>query len=371
MAIKLREQDNGVTVYQVTETPGIKSNIYCEIAWCSPDSSTFVYQKQNPEEAPNSTEFILCEFGTWEEKSLGKGGGAQRGPSITQKGTFFYRREAGDVQEFLRADFATGETEVLYEFPGGFQTLGRISVSEDERYCAYGVVFSYAPQRFGVELLDLKTGTRELIVEDPFICNPHTQFEPGEGKQIMVQHNRGCRFLPDGTRVLLVGPEGATEFLVDISDGKITRLQIGPPFTPRTTGHEAWIGNTKEFLVSVSPVGSCSPENGNLLGVRAGAPARTVSSGYRFGHVGTSRCGRYFACDDGRTGEVIIGSIRTGKNALVCRSESSFGSEQHTHPHPYLSPDLKWVVFNSDHPGDPQIHAASIPPEMIEGLEKE
>lgn len=168
----------------------------------------------------------------------------------------------------------------------------------------------------------------------------------------------------------LVGDEGATEYLVGIPDGKVTRLQLGPPYTSGITGHESWIGDTKEILVSIRAEGEYTPEKGNLLGVRAGAPPRVVSQGYRFSHVGTSTCGRFFSCDDGPTADVVIGSIRTGKNVVVCHSESSFGSEQNTHPHPYLSPDLKWVVFNSDRSGEPQVHAAMVPPEMFEDLEK-
>lgn len=272
----------------------------------------------------------------------------------------------------VRLDLATGESSTIYEFPEDFEPKGLGTMSPDERYYAYGVTISYDPQMFGIELVDLKDGSRDIIHTDPFICNPHTQFEPSEGRQVMVQHNRGCEYLPDGTRVHLSGPEGTTEFLLDIPDGKVTRLQFGPPHTPRSTGHEAWIGDTKEILVSVSPDGDYSVENGNLLGIKAGAPPRIVSKGYRFAHVGTSVCGRFFTCDDAPTSDVVVGSTRTGKNAVICHSESSFQSGiQHTHPHPYLSPDRKWVVFNSDRSGQNQVHAATVPPEILDDLERE
>jgi hypothetical protein len=167
----------------------------------------------------------------------------------------------------------------------------------------------------------------------------------------------------------LVGEEGATLYLLDIADGKRTTLQVGKPYTTPATGHEAWIGDTHEILLTVSASGDFAPEKGNLLAVKAGQPARVVSDGYRFSHVGTSVCGRFFSCDDGATGDVVIGSIRTGKNAVVCHSESSFGRAQNTHPHPYLTPDLKWVIFNSDRSGEPQTHVATVPEGMIEELE--
>ena len=363
MAIRIGKQDTGSVVYQATEESLSKSNIYCELPYCSADSGVFVYERRNPEHAPNSTEYVICEFGTWEMQIGGRGLG---GPAITHEGMLYYRRVVGEVaQELVRLNLSTGESEVIFEFPDGLQPRGLGTMSPGERYYAYGVTLSYDPQMFGIELVDLTAGTREVINTDPDICNPHTQFEPSEGKQVMVQHNRGCEFLPDGTRVKLVGEEGATEYLLDVPDGKVTRLQVGPPYTPGITGHESWIGDTKEILFSVRATGDYAPEKGNLLAVRAGAPPRVVSKGYRFSHVGTSRCGRFFSCDDGPTGDVVVGSIRTGKNAVICHSESSFGRAQNTHPHPYLSPDLKWVVFNSDRSGEPQVHVATVPPEVI------
>ena len=407
MAIRIGEQDTGSVVYQVTEESLSKSNIYCEVPYCSADSKVFVYERQNPEYGPNSTEYVICEFGTWETQVGGRGLGP---PAITHKGMLYYRRQVSAVaQELVRLDLGTGESEVIFGFPEGLQPRGLGTMSPGGRYYAYGVTLSYAPQMFGIELVDLKAGTREIINTDPYICNPHTQFEPSEGKQIMIQHNRGCTFLPDGTITQLVGPEAATAYLVDIPDGKVTRLQLGPPYTLGSTGHESWIGDTKEILVSIRSVvgidhdvggyrpehlpskaplssfclhNNCShcaglikageaytPEEGNLLGVRAGAPPRVVSKGYCFNHVGTSACGRFFSCDIFPTVDVVMGSIRTGKNAVVCHSESS--PEHSAHPHPYLSPDLKWVVFDSDRSGEVQIHVATVSPEMIENLEKD
>ena len=185
----------------------------------------------------------------------------------------------------------------------------------------------------------------------------------------MVQHNRGCEFLPDGTQVKLVGEEGATEFLLSIPDGKVTRLQVGPPHTPGITGHEAWIAGKNEILMSVRAEGDYAPEKGNLVKVGADGAPQIVSGGYRFNHVGTSPCGQYFFCDDWQgASKLVIGSIETGKNTVVCEAHTSMGKSQNTHGHPYLSPDLKWLVFNSDRSGLPQIHVASVPPELIESL---
>ena len=368
MSVKLDELPNGVELTQVTTDAFDKSNIYCELPYCSADSRVFVFEQKNPDHVPNTTEYVTCEFGTWKTKIIGHGKG---GPGMTHKGIFFYYRIVPNkCQELVRIDLGTGQESVIYEFPEDFQPRGLGTMCPNERYYAYGVTICYHPKMFGIELIDLEKGTREIINTDPDICNPHTQFEPTEGKQIMVQHNRGCEFQPDGTRLKLVGEEGATEYLVDIPDGKITRLEVGTPYTSGITGHEAWIAGTNEILLSVSAVDAYAPEKGNLVKVSAGkAPERIGTPGYKFNHVGTSPCGRYFFCDDWQgASKLVVGNIQTGKTTEVCEAQTSMQKDQNTHGHPYLSPDLQWLVFNSDRSGHPQIHVAQVPAELIEQL---
>lgn len=367
--MRVIHQDTGSTVCQVTEDSLSKSNIYCEIPYCSADSKYFIFSQSNPEHDRNRAEYVICELGSWEMHVAGRGRG---GVTITHGGIFYYLRDTdGKSMELVKLNLATGKSEVAWKFEEAIRPRSLGTVSPDGRYYAYGIVTDDKFREYGIELMDLETGERQIIDRDPYILNPHPQFEPSEGKQIMIQHNRGGKIDENGNRIRLVGEEGATLYLLDIADGKRTTLQVGKPYTTPATGHEAWIGGTKEILLTVSASGDYNAEKGNLLGVRAGEPAWVVSSGYRYSHVGTSVCGRFFSCDDGATGDVVIGSIRTGKNAVVCHSESSFGRAQNTHPHPYLTPDLKWVIFNSDRSGEPQVHAATVPNGMIEELEKE
>ena len=137
----------------------------------------------------------------------------------------------------------------------------------------------------------------------------------------------------------------------------------------QTEGREAWIGKTNEVLLSVSAQDRYAAQKGNLLGVRPGKPARVVARGYKFNHVGVSRCGEFFCCDDWQGSfKVVIGSTRTGKTAVVCDSKTKPSRSQNTHPHAYLTPDLKWVIFNSNRSGFAHVHAASVPEKMVRSL---
>ena len=372
MALKVEELDSGVVVRQITDDPRLKCNIYCERPYCTADSRFFIYARQVADVRsgnPSDWEFITCEFGTWREQVVGRG---YLQANVSYDGCFYYGRDtASGAREIIRVDPATGCDRVIFEFPGHIGRPGHPTVSKDGRYVAYGLNLSYGPQMFGIGLADTRTGERRLLCQDPYICNSHAQFEPAEGKQVLIQHNRGCEFSPTGERIKLLGNEGCTIFLVDL-EGKITPLPVGPPHTTTLTGHQAWIGETQEIIMTVKPTGEFVPERGNILCIRAGGEYRRIGAGRRMNHIGTTPCGRYFHADGAKTQEIIVGSPATGRTVLVCHSRTSYsegGFDQCGHPHAYLSPDFRWVVFNSDRTGRPEIYVASVPEDLLAGLD--
>jgi len=367
----IEEHPSGAVVYQVTDDDFPKSDIYCELPYCSVDSRRFVYMRTDASRETNPTDYIVVDFGTWEAQVVGQGLGDWEiqtpgewigGPAMSRDGVLFYRRSADTCQELVRLDLSSLTTKVVFELPPDYRPRGNATVSPDERYICYGVTLSWSPQLFGIEAIDLEKGSREVIVEDPYICNPHTQFDPTHGRRVMVQHNRGCRFTPEAVREAMTGPEGATEFLVDIPSGRIARLMVGTPHTPPISGHEAWVSGSDEMLFTVRAEGAYSIERGNLIGIRPDGSRRTVASGYNYNHVGTSPCGQYFWADDYRDASTLtIGSVASGRTAVVCDARTSMGRLQASHAHPWCSPDMKWVVFNSDRTGRTEIYAARIP----------
>jgi len=368
-AIHVERQPTGAEIWQVTTDEFSHSNIYCEVPYCSSDSRYFVYQRSNPKLSGNRTELMVVELGTWKQDRLDTCSGIG-GSAISHDGLFYYLKQTdgGDL-DLLRADLADGSIEPVYRLQDDVRVRSLGTVATDRRYYAGGAKTDPGWSMFDVLLVDLEKGTQKILDRDPFILNPHPQFEPGEGRTLMIQHNRGGKYSADGKLERLVGSEGATLYLLSVPDGERTTLQVGTPYTTACTGHEAWIGDTREMLLTVSARDAFAPEKGNLLGVRAGQPARVVAKGYRFNHVGVSRCGRLFSCDDWQGAfKIVIGSIRTGETAVVCDSMTSPTRGQNTHPHAYLTPDLKWVVFNSNRSGFPHIYAASVPEGMIDPL---
>jgi len=372
---RVAELENGVVVHQVTDESALVDNIYCERSYCTPDSRWFVYQREVAPDGPSpwqfTAEFVACEFGTWQTRVLGRG---YSYAEIAGQGTIYYARSAaGAARELVRVNVATGEADVI-PIRGGVRPYTGMGISPDERFLVYGVALSFEPQMFGVEVVDLGAGERDIVCTDPCICNPHTQFDQRDGRQILVQHNRGCRHDAEGNVLSWGGEDGTALFLVGAHDGRITPLAVGRPHTARCTGHQQWIGDTREIILTTGETERNGGAGGNLLAVRAGHAPRLVARDYGFAHVHASVCGGYFCSDKMLTGEIVVGSIRTGKQAVVCNSgiltTQEFERDGHTaHAHPYLSPDLKWVVYNALRDGRPQIHAASIPPGIIESCE--
>lgn len=365
----IEKQKTGAEIWQVTTVDRDQSNIYCEVPYCSRDSRYFVYERSNLTSKVNRTEFMVVELGTWKQHRLDTGE-TLSGCAMSADGLFYYlkRMDNGDAT-LMRADLADGTITDVHRFqhPLNLRSLG--TVTTDRRYYAVGTMLEPGWKTFDVTLVDLKTGTQTMLDRDPFILNSHPQFEPGAGRTLMIQHNRGGTYTADGKLERLVGPQGATLYLLSVPGGQRTELQVGKPYTTPCTGHEAWIGNTKEILLSVSASGDFAPEKGSLLGVRAAQPARVVGHGYRFNHVGVSRCGRLYCCDNWKPPyQIVIGSTRNGKSAVVCASKTQPSHSQNSHPHAYLTPDLKWVIFNSNRSGSAHIHAARVPEEIVQNL---
>ncbi len=359
---------NGVVVHQVTDEPQDKHNIYCEYPWCPPDGHCFAYVRHAPEHAPNQAELVLCDFGTWQKRSLGFCSGVES----MAAGRLYYRRiNDQGRRELLRLDWATERSEVL-ELPAGVPDRGRLEVSPDERYVAYNMALSFAPKRFAIGLADRQTGQCGVLHEDPDICNPHQQFEPGAGRRLLIQHNRGCEFTPAGQMTRLVGDEGATLFTLDVPSGAVTRLPLGPPHTVGISGHECWIGTSGEVLATLNTSGDYDHGKGPIVAVRpGGGPAREVCKPWRMNHLGMEPSGRMFCADAFVRDEIIIGVPATNRAAFVCRARTSYkrsaarGAWSDSHPHAYVSPDLRWVVFNSDRSGVQQVYCAALPREMV------
>ncbi len=374
------DEHSGVRIIRLTGAPAIHHNIYGEVSYMDPSSRYLMYLQSYRPYGPD--ELWRADLQTHQLTLMADNLPGIRGVAISpdQKLFYFMRTYGEDDFEIVRMDMESFAEEVFrIDGPDNCRSLG--SVTPDNRYYIHSTWLDIP--RFGIVKYDLEERTCEIIEERDDIHNAHPQIEPSEGEIVCIQHNRGSKWA-DGKCVRSTGELGATLYFMDINGENRQELPIGEPYTFRCQGHQCWIGMTGELLFTVSEAGAGRTETqqqqryekvvrqGNMYAIAPGDDQpRVVSTGFRFTHPNVSRDGRFFVADTHPGGDLVVGSIKSGRARKLCETGTTFSSAQYTHPHPYFSPDCKWVIYNSDCTGVPHIYAASVPEGLLEELEQE
>jgi oligogalacturonide lyase len=378
--------DSGATVTQLTSAAYLHTHIYPEAPVFTPDARRFIYSRFGSIDQP--VEYWICDLAS------GRYGGHElsrltmpadepsvHGPVVTPDGRWFVYVSVPETPEprleirRLPLDDLGAPSEVVCTIDGYVRPYPLGTISPDSRYYATSAlqfVTAGQPPIAGILVADLAEGTMRRIHEGVEIFNAHLQFEPGEGRDLLIQHNRGGVLDANGTIVQLVGEPGATFYLIDRDGGNLRRLNIGKPYSRPVQGHQVWLGPTGRILSTLSRRPGDDPAAGDLVTIGPGDDAqREVARVWRFDHVAATPDGRYFVCDVYPTGEVVVGAVATGKTRVLCESRSSLGRPQYTHTHPFFSPDLRYALFNSDRTGLAQIYLATIPDGFLASLDGE
>jgi len=367
------DPDSGAEITQLTSDPAIHEDIYGEVPYMDASSRWLMYITGVRPYPHYPGEIWRADLHSRWLTPVCENVPGIRGIAVGPDQRYFYcqRQHAEDECEIVRTEIATLEQET-YRIENLPEVRSMASVAPDN--ATYIFATKLDRQLFGIVKCDLEAREWAIVHEGTDICNAHPQIEPGKGEDYLIQHNRGCEFDDEGRCLRLTGDIGATLYLIDSAGGNYRELPVGQPHTWRVQGHQCWIGDSGEILLTVSGPDSDEMEKkGNLLAIRPGdEQPRVVARDYIYCHPNASRDGRFFVSDDrSADAAIIVGSIVTGKKRVLCRSRSSFGRPQYTHPHPYFSPDCRQVIYNSDCTGIPQVYAAAVPEGLLEELEEE
>ncbi len=363
------DEESGAEVEQLTSEPVTSTNIYCEQRYTSADGHRIALSR-----APfgQPMELWVCDLRSLRLQRIGQGNpiGAN-----ALRDAIYYVDGAGESPRLMRLNLKELTSEMLFSF--GTSVMPKSgTVSPDER-CFVGGPFPVREHLYSLHRIDMGSGRSETLCEIEDMFNPHVQFDPSTGEQLLVQINRAGRAdLTTGGRALS-GPLGATLCVVDVGTGKVTPLPVGRPHTPPITGHECWVGMTGEVLFTAghyavsrsafvtygeAPEAERKMPSGAVWAIKPGeARARVVARGKLWNHLAASDDGRFFIGDDHLTGRIHIGSIATGCSLGLCDSQTRQGLCQHSHVHAYMTPDNGHVIFNSIVTGVAQVYAARVP----------
>jgi hypothetical protein len=380
---------SGARIVQLTSAAAISNNIYGEQPYCSPDGKRIVIARCQDFCWDEEGSLLVHELDSLRITMVVRRMKGVRGVfNAAWSGLVYYWTPD---RKLMRLSLTTLQQKEVYVEEDPAAPLPAGSVSPDQRY-----VIGTAPRLkgkgapvFQVLRLDLKTKTREVIFEHPEICNPHLQFNPVHGREILVQNNVGVRLKEDGS-LDTYQTKGCRLFVIDADGSRQRYLPAGPPVTRGLTGHECFVADTGRVLFSAGWVRHSDydwrqdplhPE-GNLFtaGPDDAKPTGFHAPEYFFNHLCASQCGRYFVADawqgslfrNGRLQSVslVVGNLKTGKHrVLVEDAICDGGGNQCTHAHPYFTADSRHVIFNANpcH-STPQVYAARVPNGFLESL---
>lgn len=268
-------------------------------------------------------------------------------PAFHAWGEWLYFNQTVNGQLTLRrCNYLTMQIEDVAPLPQDLGSFSYGTVSPDLRWYAVSV----APKEGGpskVYLIDLQTRECSLLLDKPGYHAKHEQFSLDGRNRVLIQLNQ----MPDVKQVLL----GELEI-----GGEAKLFPADRPYTPRPTGHEAWVGVTSRVFYSTA---SDPDSAGNIWTGAVGdeKPTLVFSGKQRFCHVSVSRDGRYFVCDTGEEGvPIYIGDFATGKCRRAVFSRTVMGKDQWSHAHPYLTADNRWLIYTSTRDGHAQVYGARL-----------
>ena len=359
-------------------------NIYCEQPYTSADGNRVAILRRRDMSFDRNWSLLVADLTTLKlamiEQDCVRGIG-----NAAWSGMILYSTDEDLVR---RLNLLSLETEELSLPSGGMLNDMTVSVSPDQRYLALGRVTG-TPPTGQIVVIDLEAQTECVILEHPELINPHLQFNPRHGRDILIQHNRGSKLADDGTVESFAGAEGTTHFIISRDGSNRRDLACGPPFTLSSTGHSNFVADTGRIAwtthvsTSDSSLDPRYPE-GNLFTVGPDDSTPTVFAApeHRFIHVNVSRCGRYFVSDSRppsmysdagvlHSASLVIGNLESGKYAtLVSDIGGPSGGGKHTHAHAYLTADNGNVIYNAPTLcGATQVCAARVPDGFLETLE--
>jgi len=394
-------------IVQVTSDDARSSEaIYLDAPSWTPDSKRFLFRRSASEDGSRRAGTWLCD--TDDNFSI-RPISDSRDVFLAPDGTAAYRVErVADKLEVRRVDLDTGAETPVADAPAPYSLRGCTTISADSRRLCTGAFLGDGTTEgapWGACIFDLHRGTHRVIEFGNGYRNMHCQYshnpDPTYSHDIAVMGTDGK--LSDGS--WLTPPDGSWRWenmpppfppgqgcrgvhQVVRDDGTNWRVvPLGNGVDVVSGGHITWRGMEYSLVASMyhhppgrwrAPLFEAQPIpirelrdrwlGQTMPGAHVVDLTRKLARADSC-HFGFDLSGRHFVSDtDGyNVGEysfVYVGTYFDPpdeepyvKTAYLLLPRTSWKG-QPAHPHPYLSPDGKYVVFQSDFTGRPQVHVA-------------
>ena len=130
--------------------------------------------------------------------------------------------------------------------------------------------------------------------------------------------------------------------------------------------HHTWFGTQGRMQGTLLPPGQAL-----VTWAEGEAEPTVITKGRYYWHSGCSLDAEWIVADTNWPREgLFLCHVPTGSVNYLCDPKASCSHPQWTHPHPALSPNMKYVVFNSDMTGAGQVYLVELTGEFLEEAKK-
>jgi len=398
-------------IFQITSDPATPAcHISMEAQVFTPDSRYFVLHRgvgvQSYDHKVPGHQLLLCEATTGEISPLTDELGVVA-PCVSPDGKYLYyfvdetlpgagrltlrrRNLDGSQPETLAVlDGAIPGTRFRFSRPGHLSTIR----SDGKTLAVYGFLGDgiHEGGAYGLVVFDLESGGVNLVFHGRSWWNMHIQYcrslDDVYKHDIMIQENHGNHIAADGRPHHRGWGRGADIHVIRDDGQHLRNLPWGRVDGERCSGHQCWRGRTNYAIASLA-VGDdvalrekCSelhlmeslpvPHFGHD-GARASDPVRNRLtrdfSPAHFNHFATDLAGQRLISDSRISWDTDVPmrdaiylmdlgepGCDPAKNLRYLLSSGSSWLES-AHVHPFLSPDGKMALFNSDESGQTQAY---------------
>ena len=329
-----RDPRSGLRVIRLTHSPCISHNMYFEMCSFTADDEYVILRSQRYAGRDAPYDLLRARTDGMELLQLTEYDDLSGMVASPATGHVLYQT-GGEVRKM---DMVSLDETTVAKAPGTGPGHVGCSASIDRMGETYFSICRLSETRTGLFWVSVATGETEIIHESESQNHVHAS------------------------------PDGKTVHFNDFSDGtgKPTFIDADGAnlreYTFRQFAHHTWFGEDGRMQGTLVPPGSAI-----VTWAEGEGEPTFLTQGRYYWHSGTSLDAQWIVADTNWPQEgLYMLHVPSRTVSYLCDPRSSCSHPQWTHPHPALSPNMKYVVFNSDMTGVGQVYLVELTEEFLE-----
>ena len=328
-----RDARSGLKIIRLTHGPAISQNLYFEMCSFTSDDRFVVFASQRyaGRDAPMdlfrcSTDGLVLQQLTELDDLAGVVVSHATDEVFFQSGRQLWKKNILTLEETVVASLPGERCQPSYSL-GSIDRAGRLYFSNAKM----------GEER--AQLFKVNTTSGELTVLHEGRLQNHIHVDP-TGRHLHFND---------------YGANGWAPHLIDTDGTNLREYRF------RRFAHHTWFGEEGRMQGTL-----LTPGQGIVLWTEGQEEPEEVASGRYYWHSGCSQDAQWIVSDTNwpKEGLYLI-HVPSGVVTYICDPRSSCTHPQWTHPHPSFSPNMKFVLFNSDMTGVGQVYLAVLTDEFL------